>query len=112
MKAGFVPILRAESDDKTIELVPGLAEPRQQVVAQTLSGCDGSLCELHPSLPPFLLRECLDVVRRSAAFRRRGIPPQCTGDVTRVIIRHPDKMRHDITDFPECTGTGLGPGVL
>src|SRR5712691_2450336 len=112
MIAWFVPILSAEGGDKLIEVVPGLAKHGQQVVAKTLSKSDGSLCEPRRVLPPFLLRVCLEDVWRWAAFRGRGILPQCTGDVARVIISHPAQMRHDITDSPECTGAGLGPGVL
>src|SRR5215475_5237072 len=62
--AGCVPIVRGEGDEKMMELVPGMAEPRQQVVARTPSASDGSLCEPHRPLPPFLLRECLPEVWR------------------------------------------------
>jgi len=55
MMAWFVPILRVESDDKMMELVPSLAEPGQQVVAKTFSVRDGCLCEPRRLLPPFLL---------------------------------------------------------
>src|SRR6266446_8751370 len=46
------------------------------------------------------------------AFGGRGISLQSMGDAERVRIGHPDKMRHDIADFPEGTGAGRGPGVL
>ncbi len=95
-----------------MELVPGMAEPGQQVVARTPSASDGSLGEPHRPLPPFLLRECLPDVWRWETFRRRGIPLQSTGDAERETINPRGKMRHDITDFPEGTGARLGPGVL
>src|SRR4029453_3423811 len=53
--AGFVPILRVEGDEKMMELVPGLAEHRRQVVAKTLSVRVGSLCKPPRQLPSFLL---------------------------------------------------------
>jgi hypothetical protein len=71
--AGFVPIWRGEGDEKMIALVPGMAEPRQQVVARTPAASDGSLCEPHRPLPPFLLRVCLPEVWRWETCRRRGI---------------------------------------
>src|SRR5215471_4446429 len=73
MIAGLVPILRGEGGDKLMELVPGMAELGQQVIAKTLSKRDGSLCEPHRPLPPFLLRECLEVAWSREAFRGRGI---------------------------------------
>src|SRR5882672_2028471 len=88
MIAGFVPILCVEGDDKMMELVPGVAEPGQQVVAKTLSVRDGSLCSPYRRLPPFLLRECLEEMWRWETFRGRGIVLQCTGDETRVSISH------------------------
>ena len=60
MMAGFVPIFRAQGGDKRREGVPTLAEHGHEVVAQTLSVRDGSLCEAHPRLLPFLLRVCLE----------------------------------------------------
>src|SRR5215475_10652442 len=43
--AGFVPTLGGEGDEKMMELIPGMAESGQQVIAKTLSKSDGSLCE-------------------------------------------------------------------
>src|SRR5215468_928557 len=112
MIAGLVPILRGEGGEKMREGLPGLSEPGQQVVARTPSASEYSLSHCHPSLPPFLLRVCLPDVWRWGAFRGRGISLQSTGDAERVRIRRPAKMCHDITDFPEGTGAGLGPSVL
>src|SRR5215510_9947009 len=81
--AGFVPIVGGEGGEKMMELVPGMAEPGQQVMAKTLSKSDGSLCEPQRPLPPFLLRECLPEVWRWETFRRRGISLQATGDAAR-----------------------------
>ena len=81
------------------------------VVAKTLSIHDGSLCEAHRPLPPFLLRECLEDAWIRGAFRGRSNPLHCTGDAERGTINPQDKMRHDIADFPEGTGAGLGLGV-
>src|SRR5215510_7707584 len=111
MIAGFVPILCVEGDEKMMELLPGLTEHGRQVVAKTPSVRDRSLCGCHHPLPPFLLRVCFEEAWIRGAFRGRGIPLQCTGDAVRVTINHRGKMRHDITDFPEGTGAGLGPGV-
>src|SRR5215471_19743426 len=110
MKAGFVPILGAEGGEKMRERVPGVAERGHQVVAKTPSVCDRSLCECHDPLPPFLRRVCFEDGGIEATWGRRGVIPHCTGDVPCVRIRIPNKMRHDITDFPEGTGAGLGPG--
>ncbi len=45
MITGFVPIVRVEGHKKMAELVPGLAAHRWQVVAKTLSVCNGALGE-------------------------------------------------------------------
>src|SRR5262245_10628901 len=52
---GLVPIVGGEGGEKMMELVPGLTEPGQQVMAKTLSKSDGSLCEPQRPLPPILL---------------------------------------------------------
>jgi hypothetical protein len=110
--AGLVPILGGEGGEKMMELVPGMAEHGQQVIAKTLSQSDGSLYEPQRPLPPFLLRECLPDVWRWETFRRRGLSLQSTGDAERETINPHGKMCHDIPDVPEGTGTGFGPGVL
>ena len=43
MIAGLLPIVGAESGNKRREGVPGVAELRQQIVAQTLTERDGAL---------------------------------------------------------------------
>jgi hypothetical protein len=56
---------------------------------------------------------CFEDIWIRTAFKGRGVPPQCTGNVApSVRIRRRGKMRHDITDFPAGTGAGLRPGVL
>src|SRR5262245_12366185 len=112
MIAGLVPLVRGEGADTLMELVPGMAEPGQQVIAKTLAERDGALGERRRPLPPFLPREgCEEVGRWETCRRGRGIPPQATGDAVCVPMRYPTQMRHNITDVPEGTGAGLRPGV-
>ncbi len=106
-----MPILSGEGGEKMMKWVPGMAEPGPQVMAKTLSQSDGSLCEPQRPLLPFLLRECLPEVGRWETFRRRGLALQSTGDAERETLNPHGKMCHDITDFPEGTGTGLRPRV-
>ena len=94
-----------------MELAPGLTKYGHQVVAKTLAERDGALGERRRPLPPFLPREGLENVGRWETCRRRGIPPQSTGNAVSVPICYPAQMRHDITDVPEGTGAGLRPSV-
>src|SRR5215510_6063282 len=110
MIAGCLPLVRAETGDKVIEVVPGGAEHVQQLLTKTLSERDRSLRPRRRPLLPFLLRQEAAWLR--ATCRGRGIPPQSSRDTVCVVVRREDEMRHDITDVPEGTGAGLGPGVL
>jgi hypothetical protein len=111
MIAGFVPIVRVEGDDTLMELLPGLPEYGRQVVAEMPPASDDALCEPDLPLPPFLLRECLEVAWSRDAFRGSSIPVPCTSDAVRVSLNPRDQMDHDITNFLQGTDTGLGPGV-
>src|SRR2546425_10162227 len=112
MIAGFGPLLRAETGDKLIEVAPGCAEHVQQLLAETLSERDSSLRCRRRSLLPFRRRGGHEGVSLRAACWGRRIIPQATCDAVRVQMRRHDEMRHDITDCPEGTGAGRGPGVL
>src|SRR5262249_26172473 len=104
MIAGLVPLVGTEGGKKMREGVRGVAERRQQIVAKPRAESDGSLGERRRPLPPFLPREGLENVGRWETCRRRGIPPQSTGNAVSVPICYPAQMRHDITDVPEGTG--------
>src|SRR5689334_18846728 len=94
------------------EGIPSGTDYGHEVVAKTLAERELSLPHVSPSLSPFLLRVRLPEVGCWDAFRGSGIALQATGDMTRVILRHPENMYYDIPDVPEGTGTGLGPGIL
>src|SRR5215813_3746363 len=57
MITGCVPFVRAETDDKVIEVVPSGAEHVQQLLTETLSERDRSLRPHCCPLLPFLLRK-------------------------------------------------------
>src|SRR5262249_13578438 len=109
--AGCLPLVRAETSDQVIEVVPGLTEHIQQFLTETFSERDHSLRRRPRYLLPFLLRDDMEAAWLRATFRGRGIPPQSPRDTVRVVVCLEDTVRHDITDFPEGTGAGLGPGV-
>src|SRR5215831_19228588 len=73
MIAGCLPLVRAETGDKVIEVLPGGAEHVQQLLTKTLSERDRSLCPRRRPLLPFLLRQEAAWLR--ATCRGRGIPP-------------------------------------
>src|SRR5215475_12394325 len=73
MIAGCVPLVRTETGDKVIEVVPSLTEHIQQIVAQALSERDLSLCVRPRPLLPFLLREGMEAAWLRATCRGRGI---------------------------------------
>src|SRR5215471_19257616 len=108
--AGCLPLVRAETGDKVIEVIPGGAEHVQQLLTETLSERDRSLRPRRRPLLPFLLRK--EAAGLRATCRGRGIPPQSPRNRVRVVVRREDEMCHDIADVPAGTGTGLGPRIL
>src|SRR5215831_9137813 len=60
MIAGCLPLVRAETGDKVIEVVPGGAEHVQQLLTKTLSERDHALRRRRRQLLPFLLPDGME----------------------------------------------------